>query len=268
MVKSLTKMDKAGLYCTVIAAAFLTIWSIFSIISGLFSENILDLIIGVLFITIGCITGYYGIRFYRKVLYFNELLDSAFENGIYQRLEPLVDVISEARVDIAGFSRDLKLVLLKVEDLETELNKYREAEPSAMPGNHTSNFIIKSIFLLVITLSIFIFIIEFPVLMTPYLLPVIYFTWWFFITAEFKMFNKEDAWWLGLAPIIIIPVISLFIGALLDSFSAVGVMSLGLVIYTSGYYIWASYRTTGKLPFNIHHELKEALVELSKRDKD
>lgn len=268
MVKNISKLEKTGLYCTIIASFFLIMWAIFSVISGLLLEDIEDLIIGVLFLFIGSISGYYAVRFYRRVVYMEKLLDSSFEDAIYQRLEPLAEVISETRVEMEDFSRDLKTLLNKVENLEGDFELVRKASSSALPKNVSDNFIVKSQFLLVITLSFFIFVVEFPSQITPYIMPIFFLMWWFLITAEYGLFNKEDAWLFGIVPIIVVPISSLFIAAMMSIFTMVGILFIILILYTGGYYIWASYNVNGTLPFNVHKDIREALIEMSKKDED
>ena len=268
MVKNISKLEKTGLYCTIIASVFLIMWAIFSVISGLLSEDVIDLIVGTLFIFIGSVSGYYAIRFYRKVVYMEKLLDSSFEDAIYQRLEPLAEVISETRVEMVDFSRDLKVMLNKVENLEEDFELVRKASSSVLPKNDSDNFIIKSQFLLVITLSFFIFVVEFPSNLTPYIMPIFFLMWWFLITAEYSLFSNENAWIFGSIPVILIPMSALFIAAMISVFAMTGILFIILTLYTGLYYIWASYTVNGTLPFNIHKDIREALIEMSKKDED
>jgi len=267
MVKNISTLEKSGLYCTIIASVFLVTWAIFSAISGLLAEDILDLIIGVLFLFIGSVSGYYAIRFYKRVIYMEKLIDSSFEEAIYQRLEPLAEVISETRVEMIDFSRDLKTLLNKVDNLEDDFELLRKANSSTLPKNSSDNFIIKSQFLLVITLSFFIFVVEFPSNMTPYIMPILFLMWWFLITAEYGLFSNEDAWLFGIIPIIVVPISSLFIAAMISIFAMIGILFIILIFYTGGYYIWASYTVNGILPFNIHKDIREALIEMSKKNE-
>ena len=268
MVKNISRFEKTGLYCTIIASVFLIMWATFSVISGLLSEEIVDLIIGTIFLFIGSVSGFYAIRFYRKVLYMEKLLDSSFEDAIYQRLEPLAEVISETRVEMVDFSRDLKTLLNKVDSLEEDFELVRRASSSVLPKNDSDHFIIKSQFLLVITLSFFIFVVEFPSNLTPYIMPIFFLMWWFLITVEYNLFKNEDAWIFGIIPIIVIPISSLFIAAMISIFAMIGILFIILTLYTGVYYIWASYTVNGTLPFNIHKDIREALIEMSKKDED
>lgn len=267
MVKNISALEKSGLYCTIISSIFLITWAIFSVITGLLAEDVLNLIIGVLFLFIGSVSGYYAIRFYRRVIYMEKLIDSSFEEAIYQRLEPLAEVISETRIEMMDFSRDLKTLLNKVDNLEDDFELVRKASSSALPKNDSDHFIIKSQFLLVITLSFFIFVVEFPSNFTPYILPLFFLMWWFSITAEYGLFSNEDAWLFGIIPIIIVPISSLFIAAMMSIFTMVGILFIILTFYTGGYYIWASYTVNGTLPFNIHKDIREALIEMSKKNE-
>ncbi|TFH43384.1 MAG: hypothetical protein E4G94_04950 [ANME-2 cluster archaeon] len=269
MAKNLTSIDKLGLYSSIIAAAFLTLWAVFSIITGFTSINILDVIIGVIFLFIGGLTLFYAVRIYRKVLYMDELLDSAFENVIYKRLEPLVNVLSETRVEVQDFSLDMKMLLNKVEDIESELEHVKKISPEIPQPNIYSNFTVQNIFLLVITLAFFIYVIEVPNFITiiPYMIPIMFFSWWFLFTNQFKLFNIEDSWVIGFAPIIVVPIISIFLNSILDLPEIVGILFLLLILYAASYYSWCSYKVNGSLPFSIHHDLREAYIELNKKNK-
>ena len=270
MVNNLTKVEKLGLYSTIIAAAFLTIWSLFSIISGFSSINIIDVVVGILFLLIGGLTLFYAVQIYRKVLYMDELLDSSFENGIYRRLDPLVNVLAETQVEVENFSSDLKMLLNKVENIESELEHVQIKSTETSQTSVSDNFVVKNIFLLLISVSLFIYFIEVPQFITlvPYFMPIMFFSWWFFLTNQFKLFNIEDTWIIGFAPIIIIPIISIFLNSIFDLAELLGILFLLLGLYVIGYYSWCSYKINGRLPFNIHHELREAFIELNKKDKE
>lgn len=269
MANHLTTIEKIGLYSTLIAAVFLIIWSFFSLISGFISSSILDVAVGMLFLFIGGFTLIYAVKIYRKVLYLDELLDSSFENGIYRRLEPLVNVLAETQVDVKDFSSGLKILLNKVENIESGMEHVQGKSPSTSNASISDTFIVSNILLVLITVSLFIYFIEVSQLITivPYVIPILFFGWWFFLTNQFKIFSIEDAWVIGLAPIIVIPIISIFLNSIFDVPELLGILFMFLGLYVIGYYVWCSYRVNGKLPFNIHHELREALIELNQKEK-
>ncbi|MBW6517738.1 MAG: hypothetical protein K0A89_04455 [ANME-2 cluster archaeon] len=270
MANHLTTLEKIGLYSTIIAAVFLIIWSFFSVISGFISNIILDVIVGTLFLFIGGFTLIYAVKIYRKVLYLDELLDSSFENGIYRRLGPLVNVLAETQVEVKDFSIDLKMLLNKVENIESEMEHVQGKSHSPSNAGISDNFVVRNILLVLITLSLFIYFIEVTRLITvvPYVIPIIFFGWWFFLTNQFKIFHFEDAWVIGFAPIIIVPITSIFLNSIFDITELLGILFLLLGLYIIGYYIWCSYKVNGQLPFNIHHELREAFIELNKKEKN
>ncbi|MCL7412487.1 MAG: hypothetical protein M8353_02590 [ANME-2 cluster archaeon] len=223
-----------------------------------------------LFLSIGAFTLIYAVRIYRKVLYLDELLDSSFENGIYRRLDPLVNVLAETQVDVKDFSSGLKILLNKVENIESGIEHVQMKSPSTSNASISEKFILGNIFLVLITVSIFIYFIEVSQLITivPYVIPILFFGWWFYLTDKFKIFNIEDTWIIGLAPIIVIPIISIFLNSIVDVPELLGILFMFLGFYVIGYYVWCSYRVNGKLPFNIHHELREALIELNQKEQN
>jgi len=214
-------------------------------------------LVGATFLCIGSGTAYYALKLFQKTIYYEYTLDTVFENEIYRRLEPVLERIAKSQVDMADLDARLSILSNKIEDISRE----RPGVPSQ------PSFTIKSIFLLCITLAAFVFIVEYPLEIIPYLLTIIYLMWWFAITAEFKLYKSSVAWAFGLIPVVLVPMLAIFLDVLFDLRYMLGILFIGVAVYSTIYYIWGAYTTKGVLPFSIHRDIRQALFEGSEESE-
>jgi len=93
--------EKAGLALALLTAILLLGLALFSLIKF----NLYGILIDLIFLGIGIILGYSSIRIYRKSAYYEGLVRSAFDEGIYTRLEPVLRKIAETSVEMEDIER-------------------------------------------------------------------------------------------------------------------------------------------------------------------
>jgi hypothetical protein len=181
------------------------------------------------------------------------LIDTAFQEGVYSRLAPLVENIAEAHVDTDIMIDRISNIDMKIENLlkERYSRDIRSAdilqEPIAVATS--IKFAIKSIFLIVITMAIFMFLVNFNLgNITPYAVLLIFIAWWAFLTNEYDLWKESSAWIMVFFPILVIPVMVLLLGNLLNYNVLMATLYLSVGLYTVVYYAWAVYASTGSLP--------------------
>jgi len=87
-------------------------------------------------------------------------------------------------------------------------------------------------------------------------LTLLYVIWWIAVTAEYDLWKISKSWTWVLVPILIVPTVSIVADILAGSYMLLAWMAIGLVVYTSAYYLWGRYLVHGVLPYDLHSRLK------------
>jgi len=202
----------------------------------------------------------YIIKTYKKAMYMEMMVDSAFEEGLYSKLEPVLSSIAEVGVNVTDIEKRIDHLSFKLNDLSTQ----KEAQPVA----HQGNFIMKSIFTLNLTLGVIVFLSVNPLAGIHFILTAIYLVWWFLFTSEFKLYNNAKAWYFCFGVIIFIPMSTVILNAVFNLRIMMAILFMGIAIFSVVYYSWCTYTTKGELPFNLHNELKSGILEIKKKEVD
>lgn len=264
----LSFFEKIGLISSSIFAIGIIVISIFSFFVDFSKLEVTSIVFDIILLTMGLSSLYFIYGVYSKKVITEHLIDTAFQEGIYNRLRPLIDNIAQNHIDadiiIDRISdMDLKLQnILKEKSSATSIEgdidvdktygeKYIELELKKPVTIGTSiQFIIKSIFMVVMTMAIFMFFVNFNIgNLTPFVSLSIYILWWIFITNEYNLWKEMSAWYIVFLPIIIVPVSIMVLGNLLNYNVLMAILYSSVGIYAFAYYIWAVYTTTGILPF-------------------
>ena len=256
--------EKIGLTVAFFIGIALTIFSLYSLVIDISMEHTDLWSVGVdtFFLLLGVLICYSCIKTYKKAIYYGKLVESAFEEGIYRRLEPLLRKFAEVHVQMEELEARLNGIDKKV-DAVMEGQVKASANPATVEGiiapGTSIGFAVKSIFLAIITMSGFVFMVETMIPHAHYAILLFFILWWLLITSEFELFNKAEAWLFVFLPIIIVPTGFILTHAALRVAMPVGsaenvtvcIFFLALVIYAFAYYSWAVLRTKGTLPFDI-----------------
>lgn len=234
------------------------IWALTSMIIGIQESDFPGFISGFAFLIIGMAIETFVVKIFKKTVYMELLITSAFEEGLYSKLKPVISSIAEVGVNVANFENRLDQISYKLEDLR------KEKEYSATYGS----FIIKSIFVLNLTLAAIVFLSFNPLAGTHFILTGIYLVWWFLITSEFKLYNNVQAWYFCFGIIILVPMLTILLNAVFNLKFMMALLFFGIAVFSVSYYTWCAYITKGELPFNIHNELKYGLMEIQKKERE
>ncbi|MDY6930558.1 MAG: hypothetical protein SVJ22_01390 [Halobacteriota archaeon] len=251
---TMTMLERIGLIGAIIASTFLIAFSIFSLIIDLTIQfNVIGALIDVIFLTIGSFAIFFPIRMFGKTLYYERMSDYAFENGVYKRMEPVLRKVAEVQVDVGEVEMQLEVMNRKVQTILEEQVKAQNApeiDRMILPGTSIA-FVIRTIFMTVITLAGFFYMVEFPFNVSHYATLIFYFLWWVFISSEFKLFDKTTSWLVIMLPILLVPVGVMILDIIfLQINEVIGLFFVFLALYAFLYYLWALYETKGTLPFS------------------
>ena len=226
------------------------------------SSNYLYALIDISILVLSLCAVFFVMNAFKKGVITDVLIDTAFQEGVYSRLEPLVENIAQSHVDTNIILDRMSNLDLKVENIMKE--RYTRDlktlnEPVAV--GTSIKFAIKSIFLIVVTMAGFMFLVNFNLgNITPYAILLLFIIWWVFITNEYNLWKESSAWTMVFLPILVIPVIVMLLGNLLNYNVMMATLYLSVGLYTFIYYIWAVYVSTGSMPL-LATKKQEPVIE-------
>lgn len=255
--------DKIGVVSALLISIAILLMSGFSfyvdlIVNANYFYSMIDILIFIF--SLGAV--YFVLNAFKRRVITDMLIDTAFQEGIYSRLAPLVENIAESHVDTNIIMDRMSSIDLKVENILKE-GYSRDLKSSDLLQEPIAvatsiKFAIKSIFLMVMTMAFFMFLVNFNIgNITPYAVLLIFIVWWGFITNEYNLWRESSAWVMVFFPILVVPVVVLLLGNLLNYNVLMAILYLCVGLYTFIYYIWAVYASTGSLPIIVTRNQQE-----------
>lgn len=253
----LTLFEKIGLFSCLIISTVILIISGFSFYLDLFVKmNYFYALIDLLIILMCIWAIYFMLKAIKRKIITDVLIDTAFQDGVYTRLKPLIENIAKAHIDGEMILDRISNIDIKVQNLlkdqyskEVEQREFLK-EPIAV--GTSIRFVFKSMFLLIITMIFFNLILNFNLgNLTSYSVLLIFLIWWGFITSEYNMWKESSAWTAVFFPILVVPITIMLLGALLHYNILIAEIYVSVGLYIVAYYLWAVHLTTGSLPFLI-----------------
>lgn len=257
MPVQLSFFEKLGLASIIIIFICILVFASFSIIIDISRLNFLFILVDILAI-IMCLTAInFVFNILRKKIVTEALIDTAFQYGVYSRLQSLIENIAEGQIGTDIIMDRLSNLDMKVESILKERKPSIEItgigakimqEPIALGTSVI--FVIKTIFMIVLTMAIFMFLVNFNLgIITPYATLSIFILWWLFITNEYSLWKETGAWTFVFFPIIVVPVTVIILSNLVNYNIMMALLYIVIGLYSLLYYSWAVYTKTGSIPF-------------------
>lgn len=249
-------MEKIGLAFTLLTALILVGFSLFSLfVNTVIKFDIYGVLVDLIFLVIGIFLGYFAVRIYKKSVYYEGLVSSAFDEGIYKRLEPVLRKIAEASVEMEDLDGRLNKIdhmvqTVMEEQVKAGKSSVTEVEKSIALGI-SLGFVVKTIFLTIITMSGFLFMIYTSIGAVHFATLAFYVLWWLLITSEFQLFDNMTAWLLVFVPILLVPVGFMILDAFIGINNVIALFYGLLALYAIIYFSWTVYVSKGILPFGF-----------------
>jgi hypothetical protein len=269
--RSITYFEKIGLVSVLILTLAIFILAVISLIVDTIIKFSFLFLLDIIFIILSAVAVQFLINIIRTKMVTELLIDTAFQKGVYTRLQPVID-------NIATSSTGTDVVLDKISKLDTKVeNILKEKTTVQIPEEGklleeyislgtTVKFVIKSIFMIVVTMAIFMFLVNFNLGgITPYLTLTIFILWWVFITNEYGLWKDSSAWTMVFFPILIIPATFVILSNILNYNVLMALLYVMLGAYIVLYYVWAVYVSTGSIPFLAPSDKKKELVKESNK---
>jgi hypothetical protein len=253
-IQQLSFFEKLGLICALLISILILSISGFSFYIDLFiqtnyTSSLIDLLI--IFICLGAV--YFIFNIFKRKIIIDVLIDTAFQEGVYARLHPLIEKIAQSQIDtniildrLDNMDRKVQSVLKQGYTRDVKSPGFMD-EPIAI--GTSIKFAIKSIFLVIITMAAFMFLINFQLSGLHYYVLLIFIMWWGFITNEYNFWKDSMAWAIIFLPVLALPITVLLLTNLINYNVLLATIYVSLALFTFGYYLWAIYATTGSLPF-------------------
>jgi hypothetical protein len=260
--RNLSFFEKIGLFSALIISLFILIISVFSFHMDIFVKPNYTYALIDFFIILMCLWAmYFILNAIKRKIIIDILIDTAFQEGVYTRLKPLIENIARAHIDTEIILERMSNLDLKVQNILKEQYSKDIGTDGSMSKpivvGTSIKFVIKSMFLIMITLIFFNLILNFNIGgITPMAVLLIFIIWWGFITAEYNLWKETTAWAAMFFPVLVVPVTIMLFTRLLAYNVLVAELYISVGFYTFIYYLWAVYVTTGSLPF-ILPEKKE-----------
>lgn len=257
--QSLTVPEKFGAFCVLCASVYLIAISAFPVmynLTGEFERN--DFIFNTILLLVGTGSLFGSIRFIKKSILFEQLLDIGFEKGIYARLEPILNDIVESQVSMNDVADQLKYMNTNVDRLQKRVHSTSTGAGVVDVREEIFRFL-RLVLLINVSLAVFIYLLRAYGTIIPYAMAMLFILWWAEITFEFRMWKNSWVWAWVFVPVLTIPITTILADLLYGDAILVAAMSVVLIIYVAAYYTWSRYLVERTLPFGISGIAKEDL---------
>lgn len=248
-------VDKLGIISMFLSAIYLLYLSAPALVDHL-TGNIEDpnILNNLVILTLGIGVLYSTFAFYRRIVFIEYSINSGFEQVIYPRLEPVLKEVAEVQVGLDEMRDRVDMVNLNIDQL-------RRSIPIRSDGSNVSapNIIsfLRAVVLVNICTGAFLFLLQYTRGYVPYVLTILYVLWWLEITYEFNLWHVSKAWGWVFPPILLVPTLSILMDIIYGADKLIGLMALGLVVYSFAYYTWCLYSVEQALPFDLHLRLRQ-----------
>ncbi|CAD7768418.1 hypothetical protein FHEFKHOI_00253 [Candidatus Methanoperedenaceae archaeon GB50] len=246
---------KLATICILLASIYLIYSSyqpLIDLLSGSEFENH-EVITNLAILSIGVGTLWSGIHLAMATIALEKLVDTGFEDGIYRRLEPILE-------EIAGTQAMIERLDERLTNMNNNLNRLRKRSTELRISDSRAYGIdiaaevtrfLRLVLLVNITLAAFIFLLNFTRAYTPYLLTLLYLIWWLEITYEYNLWQRSSAWVWAFLPILTVPITTMLFNLVYGSETLLGSMGIGIAVYAAAYYTWSKYCVEESLPFDL-----------------
>jgi len=252
---NISLLERFGVVSMILASIYLIYKSIFPIIfniTGDFDKS--DFIANLIILAIGIGVLYGAIVFVRRTMLYTQSIDLMFED-LYPKIEPVLREAASIQVDLEMMGSRLDAMNTSIGHLKKQMQTPDVCAGTGIAVGTSVTTFLHLVMLVNITLGVFMFLLQYPRWYVPYVLTLLYVIWWLAVTAEYDLWKVSGSWVWVFVPILIIPTISILTDILAGSYMLIAWMAIGLVAYTSAYYLWSRYLIQGILPYDLHRRL-------------
>lgn len=238
------KFPSPSVICTILLGGAIAIGSSASLVIDVTTTlNPVAIGLDLLVMLISYLTIWNGISSYLINMVAKKQMEQEWE----YRVQPMMQMFADTAGRIDKIEQDVLSTNLKVNSTLDYIVKSQDMDASKtmiLPGV-SFKFITKILVLIVFTFSSLVYATEFPMGFVHYFILGMYLIWWIVLTAEYKLFEKTEAWVFAVAPVMIIPTLGIIMTDTIGINNMIGILFFGMFVYAYSYFTWASYTTTG-----------------------
>ncbi len=187
----------------------------------------------VVFFTFGVVLTGGALRLYKRLLKMSAMSDELFNELVFERLKPVLEEVAYSTVELSEVKAELEKLASKIERLEKS-----EMEVSQPYVN--VSFYMRVIVVSLVYIGIYLFMLNYYMMAyTPYLLTLLYIVWWAFITKEFDLFSRFEAWLVMGIPVLIVPAMAIILQTTVGVAPLMGIAFATSLLYAYLYYLYA-----------------------------
>ncbi len=185
----------------------------------------------IVFFVFGVVLTGGALRIYKKLITLSTIADDLFEELVFTRLRPVLEEVAYNTVELSEVKAELEKLTKKVDSLESFKAQ------TGFVGD--VSFYMRTIIVSFVYVCSYLLMLNYYTDYTPYLFVVLYIIWWAFITREFKLFSRFEAWLVMGIPVLIVPAMSIVIQNLLGIPTLMGIIFSTSLLYAYMYYLYA-----------------------------
>ncbi len=244
----------------ILAASIISLYNDFS--AGKSFEYLMT---DVVFFSFGILLTGGALRLYKQLFTLSTIADDVFDELVFSRLRPVLEEIAYSTVELSEVKAEL-------ERLKGEIEKFErmEAMGESLAAGKIA-FYMRSIVVSLVYVGAYLFMLNYYMNYTPYLLPVLYLIWWAFITNEFRLFSRFEAWLVMGIPVLIVPAMAIVIQTTFGIAPLMGIVFATSLLYAYLYYLYAqelSAESGGKGGLGLKEKKEEKEFFISKPRKN
>ncbi|AEA47839.1 hypothetical protein [Archaeoglobus veneficus] len=199
------------------------------------------LLIDFLFFSFGTVLAGGSLRLYKRLVMLSVVTESAFEDVIYARLRPVLEEIAYGTAEVNEVKTRIVNLEKKLEKMEEELVRPVEISvpsPESIVLRKTA-FYMRTVVVAMFFFGAYLFLLNYNLPYEPYLYTLLYILWWFFVTKEFNLFHRIEAWVVLGIPVLLVPAGTIILRATIGLVPLMGLIFLTVVLYAYLYYLYA-----------------------------
>ena len=238
----------AGL--TALGGVFLLGLSLYSLYLDYISfKPVYYLVIDMAFVVLSSILIGGGLKLGKRITAYRTAATATFDEFVYQRLKPVLEEVALGVVELNEVKSRIARMERMLSELHSGVTKPLEVEHPVVSESlafRKTAFYMKTIVVTLFFLGAYMFFLQYRLRYEEYLYPLLYIIWWVFITKEFELYRKTEAWVALAIPVLLVPTGSIILGVVFGVITQMGVIFVTVTLYAIAYYYYAKELSHGK----------------------
>ncbi len=183
-----------------------------------------------------------GFKLGRRLTAYRYAATTAFDEFLYSKFKPILEELALGIVEV----NEVKSRIIKMENMLSELHSGVTKPPEVELPSYSESlairktaFYMKTIVVAIFFFGAYFFFLEFRLRFEEYMYPLLYVIWWVFITKEFELYRKTEAWVALAIPVLLVPTGSIILGVVFGLVIQMGVVFITVSLYAVAYYYYA-----------------------------